>query len=206
LAGAVPRDGGSDALETFVRGVRCGYIRRRAVSVPEPRAGAAMTQARVLRHVCTSRLITRRCFPSQVLDSIEVAIRAFESRHAGEIRFVVETRLDLAQLLAGVSPRRRALDLFGLLRVWDTQHNNGVLIYVLLADRTVEIVADRGLAVRIPQPQWDEVCRRMESEFHGHRFAAGSLAGIAMIGELLERHFPASGPAARELPDEPLLL
>jgi uncharacterized membrane protein len=165
-----------------------------------------MKLPRLLRHVCTTRLATRRYFTPEVLASIEAAIRTFESRHSGEIRFVVETRLDLPQMLADVSPRRRALDLFGLLRVWDTQHNNGVLLYVLLADRTVEIVADRGLTVHIAQPQWEEVCRRMEIEYRRGRFAAGSITGIELVEALLERHFPAAGPSARELPDEPLLL
>jgi uncharacterized membrane protein len=141
-----------------------------------------------------------------MLDSIEAAIRTLESHHAGEIRFVVEARLGLSQLLGGQSPRGRALELFGLLRVWDTEQNNGVLIYVLLADRDVEIIADRGLTARIPQPQWDEVCRHMERDYRCGRFAAGSVAGIEQIGALLECHFPAAGPAARELPDQPLLL
>lgn len=165
-----------------------------------------MSPNRLLRHLCTTRLQTQGFFTPPVLESIEAAIRLLETRHHGEIRFVVETRLELAQLLAGLTPRQRALDLFGLLRVWDTQHNNGVLLYVGLADRVVEIVADRGLNARIPQARWDEVCRSMEREYRAGHFAAGSLAGIEQIGALLEQHFPAGGPAHRELPDEPLLL
>jgi uncharacterized membrane protein len=165
-----------------------------------------MSLLRLLRHASTTRFLTRSRFTPRGLDSIEAAIRALESNHVGEIRFVVETRLDLPQLLAGVLPRGRALDLFGLLRVWDTAHNTGVLIYVLLADRTVEIVADRGLTRRIAQPQWDEVCRHMEAAYHSGRFTDGSVDGIERIGALLARHFPLEGPGQRELPDQPLLL
>jgi uncharacterized membrane protein len=165
-----------------------------------------MRFTRVLRHASSTQFSTRRCFTPEVLDAIEAAIRELESGHAGEIRFVVETRLEPQQLLADCSPRRRALELFGLLRVWDTERNNGVLVYVLLADHTVEIVADRGIAVRIAQSEWDEVCRCMEMEYREGRFGAGSTAGIRRIGHLLARHFPAAAPAASELPDQPLLL
>lgn len=165
-----------------------------------------MMMTRVVRHACATTASTRRYFPPGVRAQIEAAIREVEAHHAGEIRFVVETRLDLLSLLADVSPRRRALALFGLLRVWDTEHNNGVLLYVLIADRTVEIVADRGIAVRIAQSQWDEVCRCMEMEYREGRFGAGSVAGIFRIGQLLARCFPAGTPAASELPDQPLLL
>lgn len=165
-----------------------------------------MRLTRLLRHLCTLSFSARRHFPLQVRNSIEASIRELESRHAGEIRFVVESRLDPARLLAGVSPRSRALELFSDLRVWDTEHNNGVLVYVLLADHTVEVVADRGIAVRIAQSEWEEVCRCMEMEYREGRFGGGSVAGIERIGQLLARHFPAAAPAAGELPDQPLLL
>jgi uncharacterized membrane protein len=165
-----------------------------------------MRLRRLLQHLGATDVQTQRRFTPQVRDSIESAIRELESRHAGEIRFVVETRLDLARLLADMSPRRRALELFSLLSVWDTAHNNGVLFYVLLADRTVEIIADRGIAVHIPQPQWDEVCRCVEMEYREGHFGAGSIAGIQRIGQLLAGHFPALDSRANELPDRPLLL
>jgi uncharacterized membrane protein len=165
-----------------------------------------MRLTRVLMHASSTQFSTRRYFTVEVRNAIEAAIRELEARHAGEIRFVVETRLDLQRLLADLSPRRRALELFSLLRVWDTERNNGVLVYVLLADHTVEIIADRGIAVRIAQSEWDEVCRCMEMEYREGRFGAGSIAGIERIGDLLARHFPAAVPAASELPDQPLLL
>ena len=118
-----------------------------------------MNFTRFVRHLFATRWSTRRHFTAQALNAIEAAIRDVESRHAGEIRFVVETALDIPELWNDLSSRRRAMQVFGQLGVWDTAHNNGVLIYVLMADHVVEIVADRGIAQRIAQPEWDEVCR-----------------------------------------------
>src|SRR6266571_1968737 len=108
-----------------------------------------MNASRFVRHIFFTRWVTRRYFTPQVLGDIEAAIREVEREHAGEIRFVVETALDMAELVQDIAPRQRALQIFGQLGVWDTEHNNGVLIYLLLADRIVEIVADRGIAGRI---------------------------------------------------------
>jgi uncharacterized membrane protein len=163
-----------------------------------------MNATRFLRHLFFTRWITRRRFTPRVLGDIEAAIREAESLHAGEIRFAVETALDLAELMQDLPPRRRALQVFGQLGVWDTAHNNGVLIYLLLADRVVEIVADRGIAARIAQSEWEGVCRRMERHFRAGRFGEGSVAGIREVGGLLGRHFP--GRAADELPNQPVLL
>jgi uncharacterized membrane protein len=162
--------------------------------------------ARLLRHIWSTRWTTRRHFTPQVLGDVEAAIREAESLHAGEIRFVVQTSLDLAQLLQDLAPRSRALQLFGQLGVWDTAENNGVLIYVLLADRVVEIVADRGIARRISQSEWDGVCREMERHYREGRFGEGSVAGIRAVGSLLSRHFPGRAAAADELPNQPVLL
>ena len=165
-----------------------------------------MNAARFLRHLFFTRWTTRRYFTPQVLAGIEAAIRETETLHGGEIRFVVETALDLAELAHDLAPRRRALQVFGQLGVWDTEHNNGVLIYLLLADRMVEIVADRGIAARIAQSEWEGVCREMELQFRQRRFAEGSVAGIRGVGRLLSRHFPARRAPANELPDQPVLL
>ena len=105
-----------------------------------------------------------------------------------------------------MTPRQRALELFGLLRVWDTELNTGILIYVLLADRAVEIVADRGIAATVPQADWDALCRTTESLFREGRYADGSLAIIEGAAHLLDRHFPARPPGPNELPNQPLLL
>ncbi len=165
-----------------------------------------MNASRFLRHIFITRWTTRRHFGPRVLGDIEAAIRTVESQHAGEIRFVVETALDLVDLIQDVSPRRRAMQVFGQLGVWDTSLNNGVLIYLLLADHVVEIVADRGIASRVTQSDWDGVCREMERHFGEKRFGEGSVAGIFAVGRLLARHFPRRRPDADELPNQPVLL
>jgi uncharacterized membrane protein len=162
---------------------------------------------RHLRHLFATRSGTRRRFSAQVLESIEAAISAAERDTSGEIRFVVETALELPELWAGLAPRERAMQTFSDLHVWNTELRNGVLIYVLLADRDVEIVADRGAAGRIPQADWEGVCRVMEDHFRAGRFAEGALAGVAGVGRLLEKHFPAErGRNRDELPNQPTLL
>jgi uncharacterized membrane protein len=161
---------------------------------------------RLLRNLATTRWSTRRHFTPQVRAAIEQAIRECEERHAGEIRFVVETALDLPELWHNLPPRQRALQLFGLLGVWDTEHNNGVLIYVMMADRVVEIIADRGIAARIAPAEWQSVCRQMEHHYRAGRFAEGSVVGILGVGALLGRHFPGSRGSDHELPDQPVLL
>jgi uncharacterized membrane protein len=165
-----------------------------------------MNPVRFLRHVFATRWTTRRRFTPQVLAAIETAIRETEALHAGEIRFAVETALDMAELVDDLAPRRRAMQVFGQLGVWDTAQNNGVLIYLLLADRVVEIVADRGIATRIPQSEWDEVCREMERYYREGRFGEGSVAGVRGVGSLLARHFPGRRRDADELPNQPVLL
>lgn len=161
---------------------------------------------RILRHLFATRWHARRHFTPAVLEQIEAAIREVEARHSGEIRFVVETALDGDALWRDVTPRDRALALFSQLGIWDTENNNGVLIYVLYADRDVEIVADRGIASRVSQSEWDAVCHEIEAHYAQGRFAEGSVAGVRGVGRLLERHFPGRPADANELPDQPMLL
>jgi uncharacterized membrane protein len=165
-----------------------------------------MNLRRFCRHVFATRAGMRKCFTPQALAEIEGAIRDVESRHSGEIRFVVETALDINELLSGLTPRARALEVFSHTRVWDTEANNGVLIYVLLADRDVEILADRGIAARVPPQEWEAICREIEAHYRAGRFAQGSVAGIHSVGKLLARHFPGNRGDANELPDQPVLL
>jgi uncharacterized membrane protein len=165
-----------------------------------------MQLGRALRHLFSTRWGTRRHFTPATLRRIEAAIAALERRHAGESRFAIETAFDLPELWAGVTARARAVNVFGQLGVWDTAGNNGVLIYVLMADRDVEIVADRAIAARVAQGEWDALCRAMEVHFRAGRFAEGSEAGIAGVGALLARHFPGQGGDANEQPDRPVLL
>ena len=165
-----------------------------------------MAIGRILRHLCTTSLHIRNRFPQATLDAIEQAIGASEALHSGEIRFAIEAALDFPPLLHGVTSRQRALDVFSLLRVWDTEHNSGVLIYLLLKDRKVEIVADRGIAAKVAQSEWETVCRNMERAFRGGDFKAGALAGIQDISTLLARHFPADARNPNELPNRPQIL
>jgi uncharacterized membrane protein len=169
-----------------------------------------MQLGRLIRHAAATHWRTRMMFPRATLDAIEQAIARAERTHAGEIRFAIETALPPLHVLNGMAPRARAHDVFAALRVWDTAQNNGVLIYVQLADRVVEIVADRGFEGRIGPPEWQAVCRLMEEEFRAGRFEAGSIAGVDAVGSLLRRHFPASAdPLAQstnQLPDRPTLL
>ena len=165
-----------------------------------------MKFGRLMRHLFTTRWSTRRHFPQSVLDAIEQAIGECEGRHGGEIRFVVETAFDLPELWRDLAPRQRALQLFGQFGVWDTVHNNGVLIYVLMADHAVEIVADRGIAQYVPQAEWATVCRQMETHFRAGRFREGSLVGILGAGALLGKHFPGHRSSDNELPNQPVLL
>lgn len=161
---------------------------------------------RLLRHLFSDRAAARRAFPPHVLRAIEAEIKAQESRHRGELRFAVEPSLPLWQLGRRPAPRQRALEVFGRLRVWDTEHNSGVLIYVLLADRSVDIVADRGIAARVPQAEWDAVCGAMSEAFRAGEFERGALDGLRRIGALLARHFAAGPRNPDELPDTPVML
>jgi len=147
----------------------------------------------------------RRAFPRSALRAVESAIRETEAGHAGQVRFAVEHALDLSQLLAGKSARERALEVFSQLRVWDTQHNNGVLIYLLLADRDVEIVADRGVHAHVGAG-WETICGRMQERFTRGEYEAGVVEGVRAVGEHLRRHFPTQRPGRNELPDQPVVL
>jgi len=162
--------------------------------------------SRFFRHLFAARWATRRRFTDSVDSAIEAAIRTAESRTSGEIRFVIETALDPVAAARGHAPRARALEVFGQFRVWDTELRNGVLIYVLVADRVVEILADRGAAAMIPPPGWEAAARRMEEEFRAGRYREGAIAGVETVGGMLEQHFPARAVNRDELPNQPALL
>ncbi len=162
--------------------------------------------SRMARHLASDRSSVRKHFPPATLDAIERAVADTERMHQGELRLVIEPGLTLADLWRRRSARDRAIELFGRLGVWDTEHNSGVLIYVLLADYRVEIVADRGVHRRAGDGQWSTICGQMQAHFAAGRFEAGTLAGIAAVGALLTRHFPHTGASQNELPDRPLVL
>ena len=165
-----------------------------------------MNLRRIVRHLFATRLHMRQRFTDKVCELIATEIAAAELLHAGEICFAVEHALDAARLRAGVPPRARALELFGQLGVWDTEHNNGVLIYVLLADRSVEFVADRGLSSQIADSEWQPLCREVETHFRAGHDAEGCVAAIRGVAALLQKHFPNSPGDRDELPNQPFLL
>jgi uncharacterized membrane protein len=165
-----------------------------------------MRLARVARHLSCSAWRTRSLFTPAVLADIEAAIGAAEAQHAGEIRFAIETALPLHLVWHGMSARARALELFARLHIWDTQANNGVLIYVLRADRAVEIIADRGISDRVSAAEWALVCREVETHYRAGRYAEGSRAAVAGVARLLALHFPAERSSGNELPNQPILL
>ena len=161
---------------------------------------------RYFRHLTAGRWQVAHRFPKGSMDKIASAIHQSESTHMGELRFAVEAGLDWPELIADASPRERALQVFSQLRIWDTEQNSGVLIYLLLADRQVEIVADRGIDARVGQARWEAICQAMEQKFHTRDFEGGALEGIAAITALLQQHFPAQGVNPNELPDHPVTL
>ncbi len=156
---------------------------------------------RVLRHLLSTGRQLKRAFPRDSLARIEQAIHASENTHLGEIRFAVEGALDGWPLFSGQRASERAIDLFSQLRVWDTQHNTGLLIYVLLADRAVEIVADRGIHAKVGAEGWNSICRRIEGAFRQSNYEGGVIEGVHAITQHLVAHFPAGAGNANELPD-----
>jgi uncharacterized membrane protein len=157
------------------------------------------------RHAVTDAADATRTFPAESLDRIERAIAQAEGRHDGQIVLAIEPALPVARVLANLSPRERALEVFGLMRVWDTENNNGVLVYLLLADRDVEIVADRGIHRRVGDATWQAICHAMEEAFREGRYEEGVLAGVAAISEALAREFP-KGEGGDELPNRPVVI
>jgi uncharacterized membrane protein len=161
---------------------------------------------RIGRHLLEHRWRIRRIFPPNVLAAIEQAIKAGETTHSGQLRFVVEGALDGKPLFRDQPARERALDVFSHLRIWDTAHNNGVLIYLLLADRQVEIVADRGIDARVGAAGWKKICGEMENDFSAGHFQRGAIKGIEAVSRQLAAHFPKHGAGPNELPDAPVVL
>ncbi len=162
---------------------------------------------RWIRHLFLDHLALTRAFPRASLEAIGRAVAEQEKRHRGELRVAIEGGLPLRALLAGRSSRARSIELFGRLRVGQTEDRAGVLIYLLLADRRVEIVADRGIHERVGETAWEAICGAMQQEFAAGRYEAGVLAGLAAVSDLLAQHFPARpGDNANELPDAPVTL
>ena len=165
-----------------------------------------MNIKRIVKHLMTTHSQVKRAFPRKTLIAIENAITTSEREHVGEIRFVVEGALDGAPLFKNQPAGERAIDVFSQCRVWDTEHNNGVLIYLLLADRDVEIVADRGIHAKAGRGEWESICRKMEAAFKQGHYEAGVVSGIEAVTAHLKNHFPAGGNNRNELPDKVVVL
>jgi uncharacterized membrane protein len=165
-----------------------------------------MNIKRITKHLLLTLWQVNRAFPPKTLIAIEKAIKASEAAHVGEVRFVVEGALDGTPLFSGQSARERAIDVFSNLRIWDTEHNNGVLIYLLLADRDVEIVADRWIHAKVSPEEWEKICRTMETAFKQEDYEGGVISGIQAVTRHLTKHFPATGIGRNELPDKPVVL
>ncbi|MCC6193269.1 MAG: TPM domain-containing protein [Burkholderiales bacterium] len=162
---------------------------------------------RLWRHAVTDRRDVFRALPPAELARAEQAIAEGERRHSGQVCLAVEASLPLLRVWRGIAPRERALEVFGLLRVWDTERNDGVLLYLLLADRDVEIVADRGIHRRVGDEGWQEICRRMEGKFREGRYAEGLEEGVRAVNDLLAAHSPRTGgDEPNELSDKPIVL
>ena len=165
-----------------------------------------MTITRTLKHMISAGN-ARRLFPARALDAIQQAIAQGEARHQDQVCFAIEGALPMSRVLRGLAPRARAHEVFSHLRVWDTRNNSGVLIYVLVADRAIEIVADRGIAARVAESQWAEICAAMRERFLAGDFVGGAIDGVQRVSDLLALHFPADGAdKPNELPDRPVIL
>lgn len=162
-----------------------------------------MNISRCLKHLAMTDRQVRRAFPKATLKAIGQAIEASEASHCGEVRFVVEGALEILPLWRGQSAHERALELFSQLRIWDTEHNTGVLIYLLLADRQVEIVADRGIHGRAGAPAWTDICQALEGQFRTSAFEAGALAAVAAVTREFQAHFPRPGPDSPDFANTP---
>jgi uncharacterized membrane protein len=161
---------------------------------------------RIGKHLLHHHWWQRRYFPPKVLAAIEAATKAGEATHSGQVRFVVEGALDGKPLFRNQPARERALDIFSQLRIWDTAHNNGVLIYLLLADRNVEIIADRGIDAKVGTAGWEKICTAMETDFKAGNFEGGVIKGIQAVSRQLAAHYPPHAGGPNELPDAPVVI
>jgi uncharacterized membrane protein len=165
-----------------------------------------MDLARFWKHVAMTPSQARRAFPDRTMEAIARAIGEGEKTHRGEVCVVVEAELSTGQLWRGLTARDRARELFAAQGVWNTEENNGVLIYILLAERDVEIVADRGIDARVSPGEWQAIVDAMDAHFHEERYEDGAVAGVRGVGALLARHFPDASDGRNQLGDRPVLM
>lgn len=161
---------------------------------------------RLTRHLRNTSATGRRLFPPATLKAIEATIAAGEKLHRAEMRLVVEPAIPLGQVLQGTTPRERARELFTHYRIWDTEENCGILIYVNLADHKVEIISDRGVSRVLGKAEWQEICHTMTRGFAQGDFHGSTVAALEQLNTLLQARFPAEGSAGHELSNRPLIL
>jgi uncharacterized membrane protein len=166
-----------------------------------------MDWRRIINHLLLPSYRVQHYFSAEAMQRIEAAITDSETRHAGEICFAVEGSLHIWPLLHGQSARDHAIEVFSDLRLWDTAGNNGLLLYLLLADHDIEIVADRGIAEKVAPQRWQEICQQMEADFHRGEFETGVINGLQQLTRLLAEHFPpGEDERSNELSDKPVVL
>jgi uncharacterized membrane protein len=161
---------------------------------------------RLLRHLMTTRMTGRRTFPAHTLKAIQAAIAQGEAQHRAEIRLIVEPALTQHDVLGGLSSRERARELFTLYRIWDTEENCGILVYINLADHKVEIIADRTVGRVLKPHDWQAVCQTMTQGFARGDFHDSAVAALSQLNALLKTSFPTNGSTANELSNRPLVL
>jgi uncharacterized membrane protein len=176
------------------------------LAVAELQEDGSMNITRLIKHLLHFPWLVHRKFPPTALNKIEQAIKSSENQHSAEIRFAVESSLSFSELLQNTSCFDRGVEVFSELRIWDTEYNNGVLIFLLLADRNVEIIADRGLNSKIAKDEWQQICKLMEQSFKKNEFEAGVLIGMDEITKKLIQHYPAENNNIDELSNKPVIL
>ena len=164
------------------------------------------TLPRIWRHLVTTSAGSRRAFPTAALDDIQKTIAKGEMLHRAEVRLVIEPSLSIQDVLNGTSSRERALELFSLYDIWDTEENCGILIYIELADHQVEIVADRGVDHIINESEWQEICRTMTQGFASNNYGDAVIAALEKLNALLQMRFPDEGSRVNQLSDRPIML
>lgn len=164
------------------------------------------TLPRMRSHLMTGKASGRRAFPAATLQAIQDTIADGEQRHRAQIRVIIETALSAGAVLRGVPARERARELFSHYQIWDTEENCGILLYVNLADRKVEIIADRTVTRLLDAQEWQAVCATMTKGFAHGEFHASAVAALQQLNALLEQRFPANGVQLNQLPDRPIVL
>lgn len=162
------------------------------------------TMKRLWQNLTTGRWHVRRLLAPTGAAAITEAVRVTERTTSAQIKVVVEAALDVAPLFRGQTARERSLEVFGLERVWDTSANNGILLYLLVAERDAEIVADRGFNGVVAPEEWSDLCNALTREIASTGFVPAIVQAVERIGTIATRTFPVT-ESGNELRDELLV-